>query len=259
MKTSFSTHQYGIIGHPLTHSFSPAYFKKKFAEQHIDAVYEAFPIATINEFSALLATHPALQGLSVTIPYKETIIPHLHEVDPTAAEIGAVNCITIKNGIIKGYNTDVIGFEQSLIPLLHPQHTQALILGSGGAAKAVAWVLKKLSIAYNEISRSKQPGNLTYHELTGAVIAQYNLIINTTPLGMYPAVDAVPPIPFSSIGPRHLLYDLVYNPGETKFLSLGKAQGAAIKNGYEMLHLQAEAAWDIWNKQNSGIVTQSPA
>ena len=177
MKTRFSTHQYGIIGHPLTHSFSPAYFKKKFAEQHIDAVYEAFPIATINEFSALLATHPALQGLSVTIPYKETIIPHLHEVDPTAAEIGAVNCITIKNGIIKGYNTDVIGFEQSLIPLLHPQHTQALILGSGGAAKAVAWVFKKLSITYKKVSRGKQPGNLTHGSLSRFFIGKLQMCV----------------------------------------------------------------------------------
>ena len=248
MKTRFSTHQYGIIGHPLTHSFSPAYFKKKFAEQHIDAVYEAFPIATINEFTALLAAHPALEGLSVTIPYKEAIIPHLHEVDPTAAEIGAVNCITIKNGISKGYNTDVIGFEQSLIPLLHPQHTQALILGSGGAAKAVAWVFKKLSITYKKVSRGKQPGNLTYHELTGAVIAQYNLIINTTPLGMYPNPGAMPHLPYDAMTKDHLLYDLIYNPDETLFLTKGKEKGAAIKNGFEMLKLQADASWEIWNK-----------
>jgi shikimate dehydrogenase len=237
---------YGIIGFPLTHSFSPAYFKKKFAEQHIDASYEAFSINDVAQFPALIDTHPTLNGLSVTIPYKQAIISYLDEVDGVATEVGAVNCISIKNGKKKGYNTDVIGFEQSLIPLLHPPHTHALIFGTGGASKAVAWVLKQLGIPYQLVSRKAQDDCLTYNDLTSEIINHHKLIINTTPLGMYPHTDAAPSIPYDAIGTHHLLYDLIYNPGETKFLSLGKAHGAAIKNGFEMLHLQADDAWNIW-------------
>jgi shikimate dehydrogenase len=240
------TDQYGIIGFPLTHSFSQDYFNKKFAAEGIDAVYSPFAISSIEELSALLTSHPGIKGLSVTIPYKETIIPCLDELDPAAKIIGAVNCIDFKNGLKKGYNTDIIGFEQSLVPLLQPQHTKALILGTGGSSKAVAWVLKKLGIPFINVSRSKQTGQISYEELTPEMIAEHKLIINTTPLGQYPVTAAAAPIPYTGITEQHLLFDLVYNPAETKFLLQGKARGAATKNGYEMLVLQAEAAWKIW-------------
>jgi shikimate dehydrogenase len=239
---------YGLIGYPLAHSFSPAYFKKKFAEQNIDAVYEAFTVEDISGFPDLLNAYPNMQGLNVTIPHKETVIFYLDELDSTAAEIGAVNCITLKNGVKKGYNTDVTGFEQSLIPLLQSQHTHALILGTGGSSKAVAYVLKQLGIAYRFVSRKEQPGCITYPELTAEIIAQHKLIVNTTSLGLYPYIDGAPSIPYENLTTHHLLYDVIYNPEETKFLSLGKEQGAAIKNGFEMLQLQAEASWDIWSR-----------
>ena len=242
---------YGIIGYPLAHSFSPAYFKKKFAEHHIDAVYEAFSLADINEFPALLSAHPDIAGLNVTIPHKEAVIEYLDELDSVAAEIGAVNCIVFKNGKKKGYNTDIIGFERSLIPLLQPQHTHALILGTGGSSKAVAYVLKQLGITYQFVSRTRQGDCLTYEELTNEVIDQNKLIINTTSQGMYPNVDSAPALPYDSLTPQHLLYDLIYNPEETVFLSKGIEQGASFKNGFEMLQLQAEAAWDIWAKSNN--------
>lgn len=237
---------YGLIGYPLTHSFSPAYFKKKFAGQNINAVYEAFPITAIEELPALISSMRGLEGLNVTIPYKETVIGYLDELDDTAKEIGAVNCITIKNGYKKGYNTDATGFEQSLNPLLQPQHTHALILGTGGSSKAVAYVLKQLGIPFRLVSRNAGEGDMGYEALTAELITKHKLIINTTPLGMYPAVDAMPPIPYDAVGAQHLLFDLIYNPEETKFLLQGKAQGAVTKNGFEMLQLQAEAAWDIW-------------
>jgi len=240
---------FGIIGYPLVHSFSPAYFKKKFATLGIDAVYEPYPIAAVDAFPALLANHPGIEGLNVTIPYKESIIPFLDEMDGTALEIGAVNCISITDGKTKGYNTDVTGFELSLIPLLAHQHTQALILGSGGSSRAVAYVLKQLGIAFQKVSRYIQDSCLTYDELTPAIIEQHKLIVNTTPTGQYPDTHHAPPIPYDGIGPHHLLYDLVYNPDETLFLLRGKERGAVIKNGFEMLQLQADASWQIWTNQ----------
>jgi len=242
---------YGLIGYPLAHSFSPAYFKKKFADQNIDATYEAFTIEDISGFPDLLNANPNLQGLNVTIPHKETVIFYLDELDSTAFEIGAVNTITLKNGIKKGYNTDATGFEQSLIPLLQSQHTHALILGTGGSSKAVAYVLKQLGIAYRFVSRKEQPGCLTYPELTAEIIAQHKLIVNTTSLGLYPYIDGAPSIPYENLTAHHLLYDVIYNPEETKFLSLGKERGAAIKNGFEMLQLQAEASWNIWSRNTT--------
>ncbi len=244
---------YGLIGFPLSHSFSPAYFRKKLAEQHTDAVYETFPLASIDLFLKLLAEQPQICGLNVTIPYKESIIPFLHEIDSVAHNVGAVNCINLKDGIRKGYNTDVIGFEQSLIPLLESQHMQALILGTGGSSKAVAYVLKQLGIPFQKVSREADGTSLTYDALSVDMIARHTLIINTTPLGMYPGIDSAPPIPYEAITTQHLLYDLIYNPEETKFLAEGKKYGAAIKNGFEMLQLQAEAAWDIWT---SGTVPE---
>ena len=242
---------YGIIGYPLTHSFSPAYFKKKFAQLGTDAVYEAFPLAGISELSGLLASHDMLAGLNVTTPYKEAVIPFLHEIDPVAAEIGAVNCVVIKDGWKKGYNTDALGFEQSLNPLLQPQHTYALVLGTGGSSKAVAYTLTQLGIPFRKVSRYRGADVLAYDELTAALMAQYKLIINTTPLGMYPNMDAAPAIPYEQLTDQHLLYDLIYNPEETRFLAQGRAQGAGTKNGFEMLQLQAEASWDIWSNAGS--------
>ena len=245
--------RYGLIGFPLTHSFSPAYFKMKFAANQIDAVYELFPITAIREFPELLKNNPDLAGLNVTTPYKEAVIRYLDDIDKVAEEIGAVNCVTIRDGKTKGYNTDALGFEKSLNQLLKPQHTQALILGTGGSSKAVAYTLTQLGIPYRKVSREKTEEVFTYEELTDEVITQYKLIINTTPVGMYPNVDEVPPIPFNSIGEQHLLYDLIYNPEETKFLTLGKARGAVVKNGFEMLQLQAEASWEIWNQGSENV------
>lgn len=239
---------YGIIGYPLSHSFSPGYFNKKFQEENIDAVYQLFPLQDIGMFPQLLAAHPDLRGLNVTIPYKTTVIPFLHHIDETARAIGAVNCIDIRNGILTGYNTDCSGFEQSLLPLLKPYHKHCLVLGTGGASLAVIYVLQKLGISYTLVSRNKTDKTLTYDELTPELIVQHTVIINTSPLGMYPDIDSYPDIPYSAITNRHLLYDLVYNPGQTLFLEKGKAKGAQIRNGLEMLLLQAEAGWDIWNR-----------
>lgn len=238
---------YGIIGYPLGHSFSAGYFTQKFARLGINATYAAFPIEHISQLPALLQTHPNLRGLNVTIPYKQSVITYLDAVDPVAQQVGAVNCIAFTHSIKKGYNTDITGFRNSLLPLLQPHHRQALILGTGGAAKAVAYVLDHEGIDYTQVARTPSPNCITYDELTPDVIATHLLIINTTPLGMHPNINACPAIPYSAITPAHLAYDLVYNPAETKFLSLAAAQGAVIKNGLEMLHLQAEAAWHIWN------------
>ena len=239
--------QYGLIGYPLGHSFSPAYFAEKFAALGIDAVYSLFPIMEINEFPALIQAN-YFSGLNVTIPYKESIIKHLDELDETAANIGAVNCISFKNGVKKGYNTDATGFEKSLLPLLQPHHTHALVLGTGGSSKTIAFILHRLGITFTKVSRSPQNGMLAYNDLNRDIIAAHTLIINCTPLGKYPNDDTFPLLPYESITGKHLLYDLVYNPRETQFLQKGKAQGAAIKNGYEMLLLQADAAWNIWNR-----------
>jgi len=240
--------QYGIIGFPLTHTFSPAYFNNKFEKEGINAVYDAYPLAQVNDFKVLLDAVPFLRGLNVTMPYKQVIIPYLHNVNDIARGMGAVNCIDFRDGIMTGYNTDIIGFRDSLRPLLQPQHKRALILGTGGASRAVGYVLGNEGISYKKVSRNKEPETLTYDELTPEIIREYPLIVNTTPLGMVPNTDTYPPLPYSGITPHHLLYDLVYNPEETMFLTFGKQHGAAIKNGMEMLPLQAEAAWKIWNK-----------
>lgn len=197
-----------------------------------------------------MQTQQQLQGLNVTIPYKEQIIPFLTEIDPAAAEIGAVNTIKIIDGKLHGYNTDCYGFEMSLRPLLQEKTDyKALIFGTGGAAKAVQYVFKKLEIPYQLVSRTPQKGGYTYGDLTTSVIQNHLLLINTTPLGMYPLVDAAPFLPYQAISTRHILYDLVYNPEKTLFLKRGATQGAVIKNGLEMLHLQAEKAWEIWTKK----------
>lgn len=238
---------YGIIGHPLLQTFSPGYFNDKFERLGLTDSYHKFPLDSIDELKAVLLAHPELKGLNVTIPYKEAVIPFLDELHDTAREIGAVNTIRIRHGKLKGYNTDVTGFRDSLQPLLQSQHTQALILGTGGAAKAVAYVLKQLHIAYRFVSRTPDEGGLSYAMLDPKIIEEHRLIINTTPLGMAPEVNDAPAIPYEYLGTAHLLYDLIYNPAETLFLLRGKEKGTMTKNGYDMLIGQAEAAWKIWN------------
>ncbi len=239
---------YGLIGYPLSHSFSKNFFSKKFEKEGLsDCEYELFPMRSLDELSALLRSQPELQGLNVTIPHKENIIPHLDEIDEAAQEIGAVNTIRISSGRLKGFNTDVFGFEKSL-PDVFPEGMQALVLGTGGAAKAVAFVLKKRSIPFRMASRQPQNEELGYAEITPALLAQYRLVVNATPLGMFPNVNECPPLPYGAIHGKHWFYDLIYNPERTLFLKKAGDRGAQIFNGLEMLRLQAEQAWSIWNE-----------
>ncbi|ATL49808.1 shikimate dehydrogenase [Chitinophaga caeni] len=240
---------YGLIGYPLSHSFSKGFFTEKFSREHIqDCIYENYAIPSIEDFPALLEAHPGIKGLNVTIPYKEQVIRYLKSLSPAAQRIGAVNCIKVlPGGVLEGYNTDVIGFGNSLLPLLKPHHKKALIFGTGGAAKAVQYVLEQQDIPYKSVSRKAAGEHITYADISPSLLATHTLLINTTPLGMYPNLDAAPEIPYQYLDSNHLLYDLVYNPAETKFLKLGAARGAQIKNGHEMLILQAEASWEIWN------------
>jgi shikimate dehydrogenase len=241
---------FGLIGYPLTHSFSKKYFTEKFAILGlVDHTYELFPLENITDLPQLIANNPNLVGLNVTIPYKESVIPYLNSLDDTAKAVGAVNTIAIRDGNLTGYNTDVIGFSQSLKPLLHPHHERALILGTGGAAKAVAYVLKGLGIQYYFVSREKKnlPNCLTYTELNAAVFNACKLIVNTTPVGMYPNIDDAPALPYEFFTPQHLAYDLIYNPTKTEFMKRAALQGAHTVNGLNMLYSQAEAAWKIWS------------
>jgi shikimate dehydrogenase len=241
--------RYGLIGYPLSHSFSQKYFTDKFQQEGITGcVYENFPLAGIDEFAALIQQNPDLNGLNVTIPYKEKVIPFLTAQSEVVKTIGACNCIKIENGELTGHNTDVVGFEESLRPLLQPHHRKALVLGTGGAAKAVHYVLNKLGISFYEVSRT--PANtrqISYQQVDEAVIKEHEVIINTSPLGMYPKVDECPPLPYEALTSKHYLFDLVYNPAKTLFLQKGEEQGAAIKNGHDMLIIQAEESWRIWN------------
>jgi shikimate dehydrogenase len=238
---------YGLIGFPLTHSFSVKYFAEKFKREGItDCVYKNFPIESIEELSTLLKNE-TLSGLNVTIPYKEAVIEYLDDIDETAQAIGAVNCIKFTDGKLIGYNTDVFGFRESLKPYLNNTQPKALILGTGGSSKAVAFALGQLNIPYTFVSRRKKAEWLTYHELTGEIISEYKLIINTSPIGMYPNTEAGPELPYEYLSPDHYLYDLIYNPEETLFLRQGASHSAHIKNGLEMLYLQAEKNWEIWH------------
>jgi shikimate dehydrogenase len=240
--------QFGLIGYPLSHSFSKKYFTQKFAEEGIhNCNYELYPIASINEFPALLQEVKGLEGINVTIPYKEAVLPFLDEQTAAVQEIGACNCIHIKDGKLIGHNTDVTGFRQSIEPFLQPHHQQALILGTGGAAKAVAWVFKQLGIRFQIVSRKKTATTISYDELDAAMMQTVELVINTTPLGMQPNVLDKPSLPYHCINNRFLCYDLVYNPEKTRFLQLAEEQGATIKNGADMLLIQAEESWKIWN------------
>jgi len=246
--------QFGLIGFPLSHSFSKGYFANHFSSENIlDAQYENFPIESIDLFTSLWEKNPAIKGLNVTIPYKKLVIPYLQHTSSVVQSIQACNCIRLYEGALYGYNTDVIGFEQSILPYLQPHHQHALVFGTGGAAAAVEWVLKKLGIAYQLVSRTATDGCITYASLSPEIIAAHTLLINTSPVGTFPNVDEAPNLPYEAISSKHHLYDLVYNPAETKFLALGAAHGATTQNGLEMLHLQANASWEIWNSETPFI------
>lgn len=241
--------KFGLIGYPLSHSFSKKFFTEKFQTEGIaDCAYELYPIPAITELPSLLEAVPELEGLNVTVPYKEQVKPFLDAMDEAALAVDAVNCIRLKNGKKTGYNTDVIGFKNTLLPLFKEKPEKALILGTGGAAKAVAYVMKELNIAFRFVSRRSVTGGLLYEDLDEKLIRGHHLIVNATPVGTFPKTDKAPDIPYRFIGREHILYDLVYNPAETRFLTLGKQKGAVIKNGYDMLVGQAEASWEIWNK-----------
>ena len=243
---------FGIIGYPLSHSFSQRYFTQKFEQEGIhDAEFKNYAIKDIDELENVLASETTLQGLAVTIPYKRDVLPFLNTATDAVQQTGACNCIRIKDHVLTGYNTDVLGFEASFKTHLQPHHTKALVLGTGGAAAAVEYVLRKLGIEYLLVSRRAVPEQhiLDYSGLDSSVLAQYPVIINCTPLGTYPNVEEAPEIPYTLLTPKHYLYDLVYNPPLTKFLALGQAQGATIQNGYDMLILQAEENWKLWNEE----------
>lgn len=239
---------FGIIGYPLSHSFSQKYFTEKFKKEGItDTVFHNYPIKNISEVTNIINNTPSLKGLAVTIPYKKIILPFLAQSTGTVKQIKACNCIKVHNNSLHGFNTDVAGFQQSFIKQLQPHHKQALILGTGGAAAAVEFVLQQLHISYRFVSRSATGNALTYAQLDKEILHQHHIIINTTPLGTYPQINEAPAIPYQFITSRHYFFDLVYNPPLTKFLQLASAQGAAIQNGYEMLTIQAEENWKIWN------------
>ena len=239
--------RYGLIGHPLTHSFSKQFFAEKFERENIEGcVYENFPLENIADLPALLAANPDIAGLNVTIPHKKDVIPFLTDVAPAVKKTGACNCIRIDGKKRIGYNTDVIGFHLSLLPHLRVEHQQALILGTGGASAAVEFVLQQIATPYLVVSRNPGENRISYDQLNEEIMSNYTLIVNTTPLGTFPHGDTYPPIPYEYVTDQHFLYDMVYNPAETIFLQRGKEKGATILNGMDMLIGQANASWDIW-------------
>lgn len=245
--------KFGLLGYPLGHSFSKTYFNRKFEAEKINAQYVNFEIPEIKEIKNVLKENPDLCGLNVTLPYKTQVIPFLDEIDEDARLIGAVNVIKFSKGFLgktklKGYNSDIVGFKQSIEPLLNESHRKALILGTGGSSKAVYHGLKQLGIDATFVSRSPKDLCVTYDEITPKMLEYYTVIVNCTPLGMYPHTDNCPEIPYEALTPHHLLYDLLYNPDETLFMRNGKKQGAVVKNGLEMLLLQAFEAWQIWKR-----------
>ena len=242
---------YGLIGYPLGHSFSKGYFTDFFRQEGIDAEYKNFELPHIEAVTDVLQSESTLQGFNVTIPYKQQIFPYLSELDDAAQAIGAVNVVKViihnEKRYLKGYNTDHIGFSDSIRPYLKPHHTHALILGTGGASKAVAYALQQLGLKTHFVSRTSREDIISYDELTPELMTQYTVIVNTTPLGMHPKVDECPPLDYTLLTSQHLLYDVVYNPAKTLFLQRGEAAGATICNGMDMLIGQAKAAWKIWN------------
>lgn len=243
---------YGLIGFPLGHSFSKQFFTEKFSREKIEAEYLNFELPNIDQFPELLKKHPLLRGLNVTIPYKQAIIPFLDELSPEAQAIGAVNVVRIekRNGKpwLKGFNSDIIGFRDSLSPLLKPWHNKALVLGTGGASLAVCYVLNQLNIEWKKVSRHPSEDMFGYEDLNEETLAERPLIVNCTPLGTFPHADTCPHIPYEALTSRNLLYDLVYNPEKTLFMKRGEEQGAETKNGLQMLHLQAIASWKFWTE-----------
>jgi shikimate dehydrogenase len=246
--------KYGLIGYPLGHSFSISYFNQKFADENINAKYENFEISSIDQLQEILDMNPNLKGLNVTIPYKEKVIEFLDNITPEAQAIGAVNVIRVihegKNVKLKGYNSDVIGFTQSIEPMLDKKwHKKALILGTGGASKAINYGLKSLGLETVFVSRYERPGTIQYERITPEVIKEYNVIVNCTPVGMYPHTEECPLLPYEAMDYHTILYDLIYNPDETLFMKRGREQGAEVKNGLEMLLLQAFASWEFWHEK----------
>ena len=246
--------KYGLIGYPLGHSFTISYFNQKFADEGIDATYENFEIPSIDDLPEIIDRLPNLRGLNVTIPYKEKVIPFLDSISPEARANGAVNVIRVvhqKNKtLLKGYNSDVIGFTQSIEPMLDPKwHQKALILGTGGASKAINYGLKSLGIEPVFVSRYERPDTIQYKSITPDVVREYNVIVNCTPVGMYPHTDECPLLPYEAMDQHTILYDLIYNPDQTLFMRNGAKYGAEVKNGLEMLLLQAFASWEFWHER----------
>jgi len=239
---------FGLIGKNISYSFSRGYFTEKFRTLHLEGYnYVNFDLPDITAFPDILKEHPRLKGLNVTIPYKEKVLPYLNELSEEAQRIGAVNTIAFTKNGLKGYNTDAYGFKEAFFPLVKPHHKKALVLGSGGASKAVIYILKEMGIPYLTVSRNK-PEMIHYEDIKKETLEEYTILINCTPLGTLPDVEAKPVVPYQYLTPKHLLYDLVYNPAETAFLQEGKARGATICNGLQMLKFQAEKAWELWNK-----------
>lgn len=243
--------KYGLIGYPLGHSFSISYFNQKFADEGVNAKYENFEIASIDQLEEVLASNPELRGLNVTIPYKEKVMPYLDSISPEAQAIGAVNVIRVthegKEVKLKGFNSDVIGFTKSIEPMLESYHKKALILGTGGASKAINYGLKSLGLETVYVSRYERPGTIQYERITPEVVHEYNVIVNCTPVGMYPHTEECPLLPYEAMDGHTILYDLIYNPDETLFMRKGAEHGAQTKNGLEMLLLQAFTSWEFWH------------
>lgn len=244
--------KFGIIGHPLGHSFSPSYFNEKFQNEGIDAVYEKYDLPVITDLQAIIDYTQDLCGFNVTIPYKEKVMSYLDIVSPEARSIGAVNVVKVinKDGkkYLEGYNSDLIGFMRSIQPLIEPHHKKALVLGTGGASKAIIYGLHRLGLETLLVSRYQKDNTIQYEQIDKTVLEEYTVIVNCTPCGMAPHFDECPPLPYENITPKHLMFDLIYNPDETLFLKKGREQGVITKNGLEMLLLQAEGAWEIWNR-----------
>lgn len=246
--------KYGLIGYPLGHSFSISYFNQKFQDENIDAVYENYEIPSIDELPEVLSSNPELKGINVTIPYKEKVLPFLDSISPEARAIGAVNVIRVSHKgnktLLKGYNSDVIGFTKSIEPMLDKKlHQKALILGTGGASKAIDYGLRNLGLETVFVSRYERPGTIQYKNITPEVVKEYNVIINCTPIGMYPKTEVCPDLPYEAMDNHTILYDLIYNPDETLFMKRGAEYGANVKNGLEMLLLQAFSSWEFWHEK----------